>query len=235
MLPALLAGVAMLAEGVNALPALLAPTVAWLVLCAWVRVELGLVRHPITDEPSPAIGPANVLSLYRGWASVPILVLGLSLRGPTLLAIALGATAAVTDLVDGSIAIRLHQESRLGRLLDPVLDAVLFSAIAFDLSRWGLLPWWLAVLVAVRYFAVVIGGLALMFARGRTLPVRHTPWGQRSTLAIGISLGLTLASRFVAVPALVMLAVYGLTVATMVLALLGIARRVPIADAGALA
>jgi hypothetical protein len=98
-----------------------------------------------------------------------------------------------------------------------------------------LLPWWVAVLVAVRYFAVVIGGLALMFARGRTLPVRHTPWGQRSTLAIGISLGLTLASRFVAIPALVMLAVYGLTVATMVLALLGIARRVPIADAGALA
>jgi hypothetical protein len=70
---------------------------------------------------------------------------------------------------------------------------------------------------------------------GRSLPVRHTPWGQRSTLAIGLSFGLTLISRFVAIPEPVLLVLYGLTVLTMILALLGIVRRVPIADSGALA
>ena len=227
LLPALLAGAAMIAEGISPPAAVLAPTLAWLVLCAWVQVELGLVRHPTTDAPSPAIGPANVLSLYRGWAAVPIVVIGVSIDRPTVLAVALGVSAALTDLVDGTIAVRLGQESRLGRLLDPVFDSFLFSAIAFDLSRWGLLPWWVAVLVAVRYFAVVIGGIVLLFVLGRSLPVQHTPWGQRSTLAIAVTLGLTMASRYVAIPPVVLLAAYAVSVVVMVLALVGILRRAP--------
>ena len=147
---AMAVGVGMMAEGVAPVPALVAPVGAWVLLCAWVRVELGLVRHPVTGDPSPAIGPANVLSFYRGWASVPIVVIGLARRDPSIAADALGVTAAMTDLVDGTVAVRLGHESRLGRLLDPVLDSFLFSAIAFDLSRWGLLPWWVAALVATQ-------------------------------------------------------------------------------------
>jgi phosphatidylglycerophosphate synthase len=227
LVPAVLVGLAMSAEGVSLALALAVPVAAWLLLCGWVRVELGLVRHPITDSPSPAIGPANVMSLYRGWAAAPLVLLGLSLDHPTVLAIVLGVTAAATDLVDGAVAVRLGQESRLGRLLDPILDSFLFSAIAFALSRWGLLPWWVAVLVAVRYFAVVVGGLVLLLARGRSMSVQHTPWGQRSTASIALALALTMASRFVAIPALVLLAAYLLTVATTVLALVTIARRAP--------
>ena len=233
LVPALVAGAALIAEGVNPAASLLVPSLAWLLLCGWVRLELGLVRHPTTDAPSPAIGPANLLSLYRGWAAAPILLLGLSVDRPTVLAVALGVTAATSDLVDGTVAVRLGHESRLGRLLDPVLDSFLFSAIAFDLSRWGLLPWWVAALVAVRYFAVVIGGIVLLFALGRSLPVQHTPWGQRSTLAIGVSLGLTMASRFVAIPTVVLLAAYVVTVVIMALALLGILRRTPTSAGGA--
>jgi cardiolipin synthase len=227
LVPAVLCGVALMEEGVAPAPALLPPVLAWLILCAWVGVELGLVRHPITGTPVSAIGPANVLTLYRGWAAVPILTVGLSLDHATLLAIVLAVSAGLTDLVDGTIAVRLRQESRLGRLLDPVLDSLLFSAVAFDLARFGLLPWWLAALVALRYFSVVLGGIVLLLVLGRSLPIRHTPWGQRSTLAIGLVLALTMSSRFVAIPQAVLLAAYGVTVVTMVLALGGIARRVP--------
>lgn len=227
LLPATAAGLAMAAEGVHAVAAVLVCVGAWVLLCGWVRVELGLVRHPTTDAPSPAIGPANVLSLYRGWAAAPLALMGLSLDHATVLAIALGVTAAATDLVDGGLAVRLRQESRLGRLLDPILDSFLFSAIAFALSRWGLLPWWVAALVAIRYFAVVIGGLVLLLARGRSVSVQHTPWGQRSTASITLALAMTMASRFIAIPALLLLAAYALTVVTMVLALVSIARRGP--------
>lgn len=232
---AMAVGVGMMAEGVAPVPALVAPVGAWVLLCAWVRVELGLVRHPVTGDPSPAIGPANVLSLLRGWAAVPIVVLGISRADPSLLAVALGLAAGLTDLVDGTVAVRLGHESRLGRLLDPVLDSFLFSAIAFDLSRWGLLPWWVAALVAFRYFVVVLGGIALLFILGRSLPVRHTPWGQRSTLAIAVSLLVTMLSKAIPVPAVVLAILYAITVITVALALAGIVRQAPVgggAEAG---
>jgi cardiolipin synthase (CMP-forming) len=221
----LLVGAGMGAAGAPLALALLVAAAWWLVLCAWVSVELGLVRHPISGAPTPAIGLANVMTLYRGWAAAPALVLGLALPGPSLLWVVLSILAGLTDLVDGSVAVRLGHESRLGRLLDPVVDALFFSAAAVGLAHWGLLPAWVAVLVAFRYFLPVVGGLALVFIRGRSLPVAHTPWGQRSTFAITASLFATWLSSLVRMPVALLLGLYGLTVVTMLLALLSILQR----------
>jgi phosphatidylglycerophosphate synthase len=225
LVASLLVGALAVAAGAPALPALVVPAAWWLLLCAWVGVELGLVRHPISGAPSPRIGLANVMTLYRGWVAAPVLVVGLALPGPSLPWVVLCLVAGFTDLLDGTVAVRLHQESRLGRLLDPVMDAFFFSAAAAGLAHWGLLPTWLAALVAVRYFLPVVGGLALLFIRGRSLPVRHTPWGQRSTLAIGIALLVTWASSLLPIAAAVLVALYVLTLLTMGLALLSIFRR----------
>jgi phosphatidylglycerophosphate synthase len=218
-------GAASMYAGAPALAALVVPAAWWLLLCAWVGVELGLVRHPISGVPSARIGVANIMTLYRGWAAAPVLVLGLTLAGPTLPWVVLCLLAGFTDLLDGTVAVRCHEESRLGRLLDPVLDAFFFSAAAAGLAHWGLLPPWLAALVALRYFLPVAGGLVLLFIRGRSLPVRHTPWGQRSTLAIAISLFLTWFASLVPIPAAILVGVYVLTLLAMALALLSILRR----------
>jgi phosphatidylglycerophosphate synthase len=196
-------------------------------------VELGLVRHPLTDRPGPAIGVANVMTLYRGWAAVPILLLGLSTARPRLLWVVLCLSAGLTDLLDGSVAKALRQESRLGRLLDPVMDGLVFTAAAIGLVHWGLLPWWVGVVVALRYFIPVLGGMALILVRGRTLPLRHTPWGQRSTLAVGIALLVSWAASVVAVPWWGLAALYALALTTMGLAVGGIMRRVPPAPGAA--
>jgi cardiolipin synthase len=223
----LLVAAGMLAERVPWPAALLPLPAAWIILCAWVGVELGLVRHPLTGRRSAAIGPANVLTLLRGWAAVPMLILAVFQRGPTPLWVALGISGGITDLIDGTVAVRLGHESRLGRLLDPVLDAIFFSAAAFSFVIWGLLPWWLAVIVAVRYFVPVFGGIGLMLARGRTLPVRHTPWGQRATLAIGLALVATWISTTISMPGWFLPALYAMALLCMALALVGIARRAP--------
>jgi phosphatidylglycerophosphate synthase len=220
------------ASGVPALAALVLPAVWWLILCAWVGVELGLVRHPVTGAPSPRIGPANLMTLYRGWAAAPVLATGLGAAGPTPLWVGLCLAAGLTDLFDGTVAVRLHQESRLGRLLDPVLDAFFFSAAAVSLAHWRLLPGWLAVVVSLRYFLPVVGGVALLFIRGRSLPVQHTPWGQRSTLAIGIAMLVTWASSVLTVHAAVLGGLYVLALATMALALREILRRAVAAGPG---
>jgi phosphatidylglycerophosphate synthase len=177
------------ASGVPAIPALVLPVMWWLILCAWVGVELGLVRHPVTGAPSPRIGSANLMTLYRGWAAAPVLATGLGAAGPTPLWVGLCLVAGLTDLFDGTVAVRLHQESRLGRLLDPVLDAFFFSAAAVS------------------------------------LPVQHTPWGQRSTLAIGIAMLVTWGSSVLTVPSAVLGGLYVVALATMALALREILRR----------
>lgn len=220
-------GVLMLAEHVAPPLALLPQPITWLVLTAWVKAELGLVRHPMSGVPSPAIGPANVMTLYRGWAAVPVMVLGLTLGGPSPLWVGLAVAAGATDLVDGTVAMRLGQESRLGRLLDPVLDALFFSAASVSLARWHLVPWWLATLVTLRYFLPVIGGIVLLFALGRSLPVRHTPWGQRSTLAVGTALFMAWLASVAPVPQWALLALDVVALLTMALALVGILRRLP--------
>ena len=231
VLVSLLVGYGLYLEGVPALAATLWPSLTWLVLCAWVAVELGLVRHPTSGVDAPHIGPANVMTLYRGWVAVPVLLIAVARPGPTVLWVVLCLTAGITDLIDGTVAIRLGHESRLGRLIDPVLDACFFSAAAFSLARWGLLPPWLAALVTLRYFAPVVGGLVLLFVLGRTMPVRHTPWGQRATMATAAALLGSWAGTMVHLPPWLLPAIYLVAVTCMGLALLGILRRAPTAAA----
>jgi len=218
-------------DGAPVVTAVAPGLLAWLVLAEWVRVELGLVRHPLTGDPGPAVGAANWMTLFRGWAAVPAGLAATWSPRPTAAWAALCIAAGVTDLVDGSVARLQRNESRLGRLLDPVLDAFFFTAAAAALARWGAVPWWIPVLIGVRYFTPVVGGLALMFARGSTLPVRHTPWGQRSTLAIGVALLAAWGSFYLHPPPWVVPALYAVAIASMALALAGILRRAPVSSA----
>ena len=66
-----------------------------------------------------------------------------------------------------------------------------------------------------------------MVAGGRTLPVRHTPWGQRSTMAIAVALIVAWTSSLWRLPPLGETALYAVAIVTMGLALLGIGRRLP--------
>jgi len=108
-----------------------------------------------------------------------------------------------------------------------VLDACFFSAAAYSLARWGLLPAWLAALVTLRYFAPVVGGLVLLFVLGHTIPVRHTPWGQRATMATAAALLASWAGTIAHLPPWLLPAFYLVAVTCMGLALVGILRRAP--------
>jgi len=94
----------------------------------------------------------------------------------------------VTDLVDGTVARRLAQPSRLGGALDPVVDGVFMGALCIGLAIGGFIPLWLALLVIARYLLpAVAGGLLLVF--GRRPELRHTVTGQVSTTLILVLIG----------------------------------------------
>lgn len=75
-------------------------------------------------------------------------------------AILIFITAALSDALDGWIARRFNQKSRLGSILDPIADKGLMLAaiLALSLSQWPVgLPIWFAVLIITKE-AVTVGG-----------------------------------------------------------------------------
>jgi len=70
------------------------------------------------------------------------------------LGVALFLGAAFTDYLDGQIARRRRQISRLGILLDPIADKLLISAALISLVENRLAPAWAVCIIVGREFAV---------------------------------------------------------------------------------
>lgn len=76
-----------------------------------------------------------------------------------------------TDWVDGWIARRFHQESELGKILDPVADRVLLLTATVCLMIDGVLPTWVGVAVLVREGIISAATLGLALAGARRIDV----------------------------------------------------------------
>lgn len=132
-------------------------------------------------------GLANQVTLARAHLAAPALIYSLLPSGLVPLAVVVGL-AGLSDLVDGAVARRMAQASRLGGGLDPVVDGVFFGAVAIGLAAGGAYPAWLAGVVVARYtLPAAVGGTLLLM--GRHPELRHTPMGQASTTLIGVLLG----------------------------------------------
>lgn len=129
----------------------------------------------------------NVISFIR-LASIPLFwwwVLGTDRR--IAAATILYAVVATTDWVDGYLARRLGQVTKLGKALDPVADRVMIaSAIVAGLIA-GIVPPVIGITLIARevYMAVVTFGLVAR--RGGTLTVRRL--GKIATFAVYSSIG----------------------------------------------
>jgi cardiolipin synthase (CMP-forming) len=58
--------------------------------------------------------------------------------------------SGISDYVDGYLARRWHQTSRLGRVLDPAADRLYIAVTLVGLAWRDIVPWWLVVLIALR-------------------------------------------------------------------------------------
>ena len=72
------------------------------------------------------------------------------------------AVAGVSDFLDGYLARRWNQVTKLGRILDPTADRMLTIAVVLGLGLRGIIPWWL---VAVLFARDIMMGFALLYAR----------------------------------------------------------------------
>jgi CDP-diacylglycerol--glycerol-3-phosphate 3-phosphatidyltransferase len=97
----------------------------------------------------------NVLSISR-ILLVPFLVVVLltEVEGKEFIGLGLFLLASATDFLDGYIARRRRQVTRLGQLLDPAADKILTSAAFISLVGLGLAPAWMVVVIVAREFAI---------------------------------------------------------------------------------
>ena len=123
----------------------------------------------------------NALSVLR-LAGVPLflwLVLGIH---ADIWAFVLLAVSGATDWLDGYLARRLGQVSRLGALLDPLADRLYITATLVGLALRLIIPWWLVVILIARE-AMLLCLVPLLRRHGRVaLPVTFV--GKAGTFAL---------------------------------------------------
>ena len=134
----------------------------------------------------------NLISVAR-LVLVPVFAL-LALAEQDAWALAVLVVAGGSDWLDGRLARALHQQSRLGELLDPAADRLFILVTLLVLASRDVVPWWLVAVIVGRdlLLTAVLG--ALMARRIGPLPVHFV--GKAGTFALLYALPLLLLARW---------------------------------------
>ena len=130
----------------------------------------------------------NMLSVLRLFM-VPVFLV-LLLNGQFIAALIVLMVASATDWLDGQIARRFNQVTRLGQLLDPAADRLFIFAALIGLTINGHIPLWLSLIVVSRDLMLVIVYPILASHGYGPLPVHFL--GKAGTFALLYALPLLL-------------------------------------------
>jgi cardiolipin synthase len=136
--------------------------------------------------------PSNQITLLR-LVFVPvfaILVMDRHYRA----ALAVLTAAALSDVLDGTVARLLKQESPLGVALDPIADKILMTTGYITLALRGALPWWLTIIVLSRDVAILMTAALISLVAGYR-PFHPSLLGKASTVAQILTLFAALCRR----------------------------------------
>ncbi|MCX5975508.1 MAG: CDP-alcohol phosphatidyltransferase family protein [Coprothermobacterota bacterium] len=128
----------------------------------------------------------NLLTIFRLAAVAPLVIFILARNSPAAFLVILLAT--FSDYLDGYLARRFNQESRLGKILDPTADKLLGAAAFISLCIAQYLPWSIFALFAARDLILLITMFILTAQRKRILT--ETKVGKFSTGLFMLSLAL---------------------------------------------
>lgn len=113
----------------------------------------------------------NALSALR-LLLIPVF-LGLLVAEEWFWALATLVFSSITDFIDGQVARRFNQITRLGQLLDPAADRLYIVATLIGLAWGGVLPWWLVAVILARDVMLIGLGVVLASNGLGPLPTHH--------------------------------------------------------------
>jgi cardiolipin synthase len=141
----------------------------------------------------------NLLTLLRLLA-VPFLVEAI-LDGHEETALLIFVVAGATDAVDGRLARRLNQTTRLGQYLDPIADKLMLSTLFLTVTWVGLVPKYVTVLVFARDLGILLISILLFFT-GTMRDFRPSAIGKTNTLVQIFTMLLVLLTAVKTTPSL---------------------------------
>lgn len=137
-----------------------------------LSLDWALVATPEIHQVSTrVITVPNLLSFIR-LALVPVFLV-LVILGEDVLALLVLVVSSATDFLDGVLARKLNQVSRLGQLLDPAADRLFIFAALIGLAVRGIIPWWLVAVIVARDLLLLVLGIILANVGYGPLPVHH--------------------------------------------------------------
>lgn len=145
---------------------------------------------PTPDHPNPlhaapgedrVLTVPNLLTLLR-LLTLPVFVWLLFDQEDPLGAAVLLAVLSSTDFVDGWVARRFDQGSRLGKLFDPTADRIVFFVAITCIIIDDAAPRWFAIIVLVR--EVVVASITVTLLAMRCPPVDVTWFGKAGTFGL---------------------------------------------------
>lgn len=157
-------------------------------------------RGPVVSDRVLTI--PNILSFIR-LALVPVF-LGLLIAGEDLLALGVLVFSSISDYLDGVIARRFNQVTRLGQLLDPAADRLFIFATLIGLVARDIVPWWFLAIILARDLVLIVLGIVGANHGYGPLPVHHL--GKTATFCLFYALPVILLAQalpqtaFIALP-----------------------------------
>jgi len=103
-----------------------------------------------------------------------------------MIALILMGIAYFSDMIDGWVARKLHQESDLGKILDPLVDKLAVGAVALYTVIYKGLPLWALILVIAKDVLIVVGGWHLL--RKKKIVPQPNRWGKYTVALWGVIL-----------------------------------------------
>jgi cardiolipin synthase len=127
-----------------------------------------IVKQSSPPQGSKTWTVANLLTVFRIALTLPFLYL--IQEGRFGFALLIFFVASATDFADGYVARKFHQQSPLGRVLDPLADKLLttasFVVMALPHDGFDSIPAWLVVAVVARDLIILLGSLAVYLLTG---------------------------------------------------------------------
>lgn len=134
----------------------------------------------------------NAISLVR-LLLVPVFA-WLVATGHDAWALVVLLVSGASDWLDGVLARRMHQVTRLGQMLDPAADRLFIGVTLLALAWRGVVPWWLVAALVAR--DVVLAVMLVVLARAGIPPLRVHLAGKAGTFAIMYAFPLLLLSEW---------------------------------------
>ena len=136
------------------------------------------IKKQYMSNPSKVLTLANIISLLRAAASIPIIY---TLNYPDLRAVtaAIIILAILSDALDGYFARRAGEVTHVGMWLDPIADFIVITSIVLYLVIMGIFPLWFFSFYIIRHFMIAVP--ALYFVNTGQYILHSNWWGKWTT------------------------------------------------------